>query len=153
MGLVSTGGVHSSMDHLLKLTEIAKEYGLENVFVHAFLDGRDTDPKSGKGFLEKLQDHLQKTTGKIATMVGRYYAMDRDKRWERVKEAYDLMVYGKGIETTDMISALQTSYDENITDEFVKPTVHVDENGQPIGKIEKETWLFSLIIVMTVLKN
>ena len=135
MGLVSTGGVHSSMDHLLKLTEIAKEYGLENVFVHAFLDGRDTDPKSGKGFLEKLQDHLQKTTGKIATMVGRYYAMDRDKRWERVKEAYDLMVYGKGIETTDMISALQTSYDENITDEFVKPTVHVDENGQPIGKI------------------
>lgn len=137
MGLVSTGGVHSSMDHLMKLTEIAREYGLDKVFVHAFMDGRDTDPKSGKGFIEILEKHLQNTTGKIASMIGRYYAMDRDKRWERVKEAYDLMVNGKGQPTTDMVAALQASYDEDVTDEFVKPTVCVDAKGQPVGKIEE----------------
>lgn len=96
MGLVSDGGVHSSLDHLLKLLDISKEYGIENTFVHCFMDGRDTDPKSGKGFIERLTEHMSRSTGKIASIIGRYYAMDRDKRWERVKAAYDLLVKGEG---------------------------------------------------------
>ncbi|MBO5849881.1 MAG: 2,3-bisphosphoglycerate-independent phosphoglycerate mutase, partial [Paludibacteraceae bacterium] len=105
MGLTSDGGVHSSLDHLFKLTEIAQHYELPNVFVHCFMDGRDTDPKSGKGFIEALENQLSKTTGKIASIIGRYYAMDRDKRWERVKEAYDLLVEGKGTPSTNMAEA------------------------------------------------
>jgi len=96
MGLTSNGGVHSSLDHLFKLCDIAKEYGLENTFIHCFMDGRDTDPRSGKGFIEELEAHCAKSAGKIASIIGRYYAMDRDKRWERVKEAYDLLVNGIG---------------------------------------------------------
>ena len=121
MGLTSNGGVHSSFDHLFKLCEIAQAYGIENTFIHCFMDGRDTDPKSGKGFIEQLDAHTQKTAGKIATIIGRYYAMDRDKRWERVKEAYDLLVKGIGAEATDMVQAVQDSYDAGVTDEFIKP--------------------------------
>ena len=135
LGLVSDGGVHSSDRHLYKLCDITKEYGLKDVFVHAFTDGRDTDPKSGYGFIRNLQEHLEKSNGKIASLVGRYYAMDRDKRWERVKIAYDLLVHGKGNESTDLLKEIRKSYDENVTDEFIKPIVMVDDSGEPLGKI------------------
>ncbi|MCM1310463.1 MAG: 2,3-bisphosphoglycerate-independent phosphoglycerate mutase [Bacteroides sp.] len=121
MGLTSDGGVHSSLDHLFALLDIAKHYGLEKVYVHCFMDGRDTDPHSGKGFIEQLQQHMAQSTGQIADIIGRYYAMDRDKRWERVKEAYDLLVEGKGEQATDMVAAMQQSYDNDVTDEFIKP--------------------------------
>ena len=135
LGLVSDGGVHSSDRHLYKLCDITKEYGLKDVFVHAFTDGRDTDPQSGYGFIKDLQDHLDRSNGKIASLVGRYYAMDRDKRWERVKIAYDLLVHGKGNESTDLLKEIRKSYDENVTDEFIKPIVMVDDSGEPVGKI------------------
>ena len=137
MGLVSDGGVHSSLEHLLKLIDIAKEYGVADAYVHAFMDGRDTDPRSGKAFIQELEDHLAVSTGKIASIIGRYYSMDRDKRWERVKEAYDLLVRGKGAPATDMVAAVQASYDAGVTDEFIKPIVHVDENGKPLATIEE----------------
>ena len=136
MGLTSDGGVHSSIEHLYKLAEIAKHYGIENTFVHCFMDGRDTDPKSGKGFIADVEAQLAKSTGKIASIIGRYYAMDRDKRWERVKIAYDCLVNGVGDATTDMVEAMQRSYDEGVTDEFVKPIVRIDENGEVIGRIK-----------------
>lgn len=137
LGLVSDGGVHSSLEHLFKLTEISKEYGIEKSYVHCFMDGRDTDPKSGKGFIQQLEAHLNKTGGKIASMVGRYYAMDRDKRWERVKEAYDVMVNGVGQKVTDTVKAIEDSYAEGLTDEFIKPIVHVDQDGNPLGLIQE----------------
>ena len=121
MGLTSNGGVHSSLDHLLKLLEISKEYGLKNTFVHCFMDGRDTDPKSGVGFIRQLTDDCQKNDAAIASIVGRFYAMDRDKRWERVKEAYDLLVEGKGKQADDMVKAMEESYADDVTDEFIKP--------------------------------
>lgn len=130
MGLTSDGGVHSSLDHLFKLCDIAKEYGIENTFIHCFMDGRDTDPKSGKGFIEQLEAHCSKSTGKIASIIGRYYAMDRDKRWERVKEAYDLLVNGTGKKAGDMVTAMQESYDEDVTDEFIKPIVNANVDGR-----------------------
>ena len=136
LGLVSDGGVHSSMDHLFKLTEISKEYGITKSYVHCFMDGRDTDPKSGKSFIQQLEDHLKTTGGKIASIIGRYYAMDRDKRWERVKEAYDLLVKGVGKPAEDMVKAMEESYADDITDEFVKPIVHT-ENGKPVSVIEE----------------
>ena len=120
MGLTSTGGVHSSLDHLFMLCGISKTYGIEHTYVHCFMDGRDTDPKSGKGFIEQLQAECEKTGCVIASIIGRFYAMDRDKRWERVKEAYDLLVKGEGKQATDMVAAMQESYDEGVTDEFVK---------------------------------
>ena len=137
MGLVSDGGVHSSLDHLFKLCDISKEYGIDKTFVHCFMDGRDTDPRSGLGFIEKLEGHLKESTGQIASVIGRYYAMDRDKRWERVKEAYDVMVNGTGKKATDMVEAVRESYAEGVTDEFIKPIVHVDANGQPVGLISE----------------
>ena len=121
MGLTSTGGVHSSFDHIFALCDIAKEYGLEKVFLHCFMDGRDTDPRSGKGFIEQLTEHCKQSAGTIASIIGRYYAMDRDKRWDRVKVAYDLLVEGKGKQATDMVEAMQESYDADVTDEFVLP--------------------------------
>ncbi len=129
MGLTSNGGVHSSLVHLFKLCDIAKEYNIENTFIHCFMDGRDTDPKSGKGFIEELSAHCAKSAGKIASIIGRYYAMDRDKRWERVKEAYDLLVNGEGKKTADMVQAMQESYDEGVTDEFIKPIVNANVDG------------------------
>ncbi len=137
MGLVSNGGVHSSMEHLLKLCDISKEYGIENTFVHCFMDGRDTDPQSGKGFIETLQQHLDKSTGKIASLIGRYYAMDRDNRWDRVKTAYDLLVKGEGEKIVDPIDAIAKSYAEGVTDEFIKPMAVVDEAGAPVGTIQE----------------
>lgn len=137
MGLVSDGGVHSSLDHLFKLCDISKEYGIDKTFIHCFMDGRDTDPRSGKGFIEKLEKHLETSAGRIASVVGRYYAMDRDKRWERVKVAYDLLVNGIGNTATDIPAAVQSSYDAGITDEFIKPIVTVGSDGEPIGKISE----------------
>ncbi len=130
MGLTSTGGVHSSMDHLFALCDIAKEYGLEQVFVHCFMDGRDTDPESGKGFVASVIEHCRQSAGEVATVVGRYYAMDRDKRWERVKVGYDLLVDGVGRKATDMVEAIQQSYDEGVTDEFIKPIVNANVDGR-----------------------
>jgi 2,3-bisphosphoglycerate-independent phosphoglycerate mutase len=135
LGLVSDGGVHSSLNHLFKLTEISQKYGITKSYVHCFMDGRDTDPKSGIGFIEQLENHLKATGGKIASIVGRYYAMDRDKRWERIKAAYDLLVKGAGKLSENMTGAMKESYAEDVTDEFIKPVVHV-ENGQPVSVIE-----------------
>ena len=129
MGLTSNGGVHSSLVHLFKLCDIAKEYNIDNTFIHCFMDGRDTDPKSGKGFIEELTAYCEKSGGKVASIIGRYYAMDRDKRWERVKEAYDLLVNGEGKKATDMVQAMQESYDEGVTDEFIKPIVNANVDG------------------------
>ena len=133
MGLTSNGGVHSSLDHLFKLCDIAKEYGIDNTFVHCFMDGRDTDPRSGKGFIADLEAHCAQSAGKVASIIGRYYAMDRDKRWERVKVAYDLLVNGIGKKADNMVQAMQESYDEGVTDEFVKPIV----NSQVDGRIQE----------------
>ena len=121
MGLTSTGGVHSSLDHLCALCDIAKEYGLEKVYLHCFMDGRDTDPRSGKGFIETVKAHCEKSAGVIASIIGRFYAMDRDNRWDRIKVAYDLLVNGKGEQATDMVAAMQKSYDNDVTDEFILP--------------------------------
>ena len=130
MGLTSDGGVHSSLDHLFKLIEIGKAYGLKNqVFVHCYMDGRDTDPHSGKGFIEQISKVCADNDAAIASIVGRFYAMDRDKRWERVKEGYDLIVEGKGKQATDMVQAMQESYDEGVTDEFIKPIHNASVNG------------------------
>ena len=129
IGLLSDGGVHSLDKHVYKLCDVAEAYGLDKVFVHAFTDGRDTDPKSGKGFIADVEAHLAKSTGKIASIIGRYYAMDRDKRWERVKVAYDLLVNGEGKQVTDMVQAVQESYDEGVTDEFIKPICNSAVDG------------------------
>ncbi len=138
LGLVSDGGVHSSLDHLKKLLDISKEYGIEESYVHAFMDGRDTDPKSGKGFIEELEAHMEKSTGKIASVIGRYYSMDRDRRWERVKKSYDLLVKGVGEPSTNMVDAVQSSYDAGVTDEFILPIVNVDAHGKPLATIEAD---------------
>ena len=137
MGLVSNGGVHSSLDHLFKLLDISKDFGIENTFVHAFMDGRDTDPKSGLGFIQQLDDKMKTSTGKIASIIGRFYAMDRDKRWERVKEAYDLLINGVGAKSTDMVKSMEESYAEGVTDEFIKPITQVDADGNSVGTIKE----------------
>ncbi len=135
MGLLSDGGVHSMDKHLYYLCDITKDYGLRNVFVHGFGDGRDTDPRSGKGYMKNLLDHLKGSDVRVASFVGRYYAMDRDKRWERIREAYDLVVHGKGEKTADILNAMQGSYDAGVTDEFMKPLVVVNDNAEPVGTI------------------
>jgi 2,3-bisphosphoglycerate-independent phosphoglycerate mutase len=127
---------------------MTKEYGLENVFIHGFGDGRDTDPRSGVGYVQDLQDHLKESNGKIASFIGRFYAMDRDKRWERVKEAYDLVVNGKGSPTVDIVDAMQKSYDEGVTDEFMKPIVVTDKYGIPLGVVKEGD-----VIVFTNFRN
>ena len=137
IGLVSDGGVHSHQTHLHKLCDMAKANGLSDVFIHAFTDGRDTDPKSGLGFISLLQEHLKTSAGKIASVCGRYFAMDRDKRWERVKLAYDLLVKGEGQKVKDILQAISSSYAGNVTDEFFKPIVHVDESGKPLAMIKE----------------
>jgi 2,3-bisphosphoglycerate-independent phosphoglycerate mutase len=136
IGLVSDGGVHSHIEHLKALTTICKHKGIENLKIHAFTDGRDTDPKSGYGYLEELQAHLLTTSGEIASVTGRYYAMDRDKRWERVKLAYDGLVKGEGEYATDVLDAVATSYKNNVTDEFIKPIIKINADGSPAGLIK-----------------
>ncbi|MEE1093196.1 MAG: 2,3-bisphosphoglycerate-independent phosphoglycerate mutase, partial [Prevotella sp.] len=130
MGLTSNGGVHSSLDHLFKLIEIGKEYGLTDTYVHCFMDGRDTDPKSGMGFIKELTDHCAANNAHIASIVGRFYAMDRDKRWDRVREAYNLIVKAEGKKADDMVKAMEESYADGITDEFVKPITNATVNGK-----------------------
>lgn len=137
MGLMSDGGVHSSMEHLFSFITLASQMGINKVFVHCFMDGRDTDPKSGKGYIEKLEAHLNSTTGKIATIVGRYYAMDRDKRWERVKLAYELIVNGDGEKHKSPVDAVEQSYAAGVTDEFIKPIVITDGEGSPVGSLKE----------------
>jgi 2,3-bisphosphoglycerate-independent phosphoglycerate mutase len=137
IGLVSDGGVHSMDTHLYKLCDMTKGYGLEKVYIHALTDGRDTDPQSGLGFVRNLEEHLQHSNGVIASLTGRYYTMDRDKRWERIKVGYDLMVSGIGKPTQNITKAMEESYAEGITDEFIKPIVRVDDGGQPVGLIRK----------------
>jgi len=137
MGLVSDGGVHSHVEHLKGLISIAHKAGIRDLFVHAFLDGRDTDPKSGLEYLKSLTAHLQKNSGKLATVIGRYYAMDRDKRWERVKLAYDLLVNGAGEKTSDALEAVSRSYANNVTDEFIQPLVITTENDQPVATVQE----------------
>lgn len=138
MGLVSNGGVHSHIDHLEALLNAAQDYGVEDVYVHAFTDGRDVDPHSGKYFIAELQAHLAKTGGKLASIIGRYYAMDRDHRWQRVKEAYDLLRFGKGSPSTNAIESIEDSYARGITDEFIKPICMVNGEGKPIATLEKD---------------
>ncbi|MGH2552402.1 MAG: 2,3-bisphosphoglycerate-independent phosphoglycerate mutase, partial [Chitinophagaceae bacterium] len=136
LGLVSDGGVHSHINHLKAILEVCKEEKLKDVFIHAFTDGRDCDPKSGLGFIKELQKYLNNGIGKIASVCGRYFAMDRDKRWERIKLAYDALVHGAGEKATDASAAIEKSYADNITDEFIKPTVILDEQYQPLAVIK-----------------
>ena len=138
LGLVSDGGVHSHINHLFGLLDAANTSGLKNVFVHAFTDGRDVDPKSGYGFITELEQHIENTPAKLASVTGRYYAMDRDKRWERVKLAYDAVVNGKGLKTTDVLKSISSSYQEDITDEFIKPIVVTKDGEEPITTIKNE---------------
>lgn len=136
LGLVSDGGVHSHINHLKAVVDVCKAENFADVFIHAFTDGRDCDPKSGLGFIKDLQQHLNGSVGKIASVSGRYYAMDRDKRWERIKLAYDALVNGKGEKATDAVAAVEKSYNNNITDEFIKPTVIIAEDQQPLATIK-----------------
>ena len=136
LGLVSDGGVHSHINHLKAIVDICKAEGLSDVFIHAFTDGRDCDPKSGLGFLKELQEHLNKSVGKIATVSGRYYAMDRDKRWERIKLAYDALIQGIGELSTDAVAAIEESYRNKVTDEFIKPTVITNKDHRPVTTIK-----------------
>jgi 2,3-bisphosphoglycerate-independent phosphoglycerate mutase len=137
MGLMSDGGVHSLDKHLYSLCDMTKEYGIKNVFIHAFGDGRDTDPRSGIGYMKNLLEHLKSSNGRVASFIGRYYAMDRDKRWERIKDAYDLIVSGKGTKVADIITGMQDSYDSGVTDEFMKAIVVTDDKGNPVGTIKE----------------
>ncbi len=137
LGLVSDGGVHSSMEHLYGLCDTAKKQNFNDLFIHAFTDGRDTDPKSGIGFINELENHLKKSTGKIASVCGRYYAMDRDKRWERIKLAYNMLTNGEGEKFKSAEEAVKSSYDNDITDEFIKPKVITGENNKPIATIDE----------------
>ncbi len=138
LGLVSNGGVHSHTSHLYGLLDAAKDFGLQKVFVHAFTDGRDVDPKSAALDIANLENHMKDSNAKIATLIGRYYAMDRDKRWERVKLAYDLLVENEGTHSTNAVESILNSYAENVTDEFLQPIVMVDANGIPLAKIEED---------------
>ncbi len=136
LGLLSDGGVHSHIDHLFGLLDAANDFGLKNTYVHAFTDGRDVDPKSGLGFLTQLEYHLKNTNSKLATVTGRYFAMDRDKRWERIKLAYDAMVNSVGEQSTNVTATIQKNYDNDVTDEFIKPIVMVDDAGKPVTHIK-----------------
>jgi 2,3-bisphosphoglycerate-independent phosphoglycerate mutase len=137
IGLVSDGGVHAHIDHLKGLCDAAKANGLTQAYIHAFTDGRDTDPKSGLHYLTELREHLQHSVGRIASVTGRYYAMDRDKRWERVKLAYDAMVNGEGEKSKDVLASIIKSYANDVTDEFIRPIIQVDDSGNPVAKIEE----------------
>ncbi|QXP79945.1 MULTISPECIES: 2,3-bisphosphoglycerate-independent phosphoglycerate mutase [Winogradskyella] len=138
LGLVSNGGVHSHIKHLYGLLDATNDYGLENVFVHAFTDGRDVDPKSGAGFITDLEKHLENNSAKVATVTGRYYAMDRDKRWERVKLAYDALVHAEGDKTQNIVQSIKDNYENDVTDEFIKPLIATDANNEPLTTIKDD---------------
>jgi len=138
LGLVSNGGVHSHIKHLYGLLDATNDYGLENVFVHAFTDGRDVDPKSGAGFITDLEKHLENNSAKVATVTGRYYAMDRDKRWERVKLTYDALVHAEGDKTQNIVQSIKDNYENDITDEFIKPLIATDANNEPLTTIKED---------------
>lgn len=138
LGLVSDGGIHSHIDHLKGLLDVAAEHNLKNVFLHAFIDGRDCDPKSGISFIETMQHYMKETTGELATITGRYFAMDRDKRWERIKLAYDAVVNAEGVKSTNALKSIEESYANDVTDEFIKPIIMTDENGQPKTQIKAD---------------
>lgn len=138
MGLVSDGGVHSHINHLKALVEATQDFGLKDVFIHAFTDGRDVDPKSGEFFINEIQNFIKDTTAKLATIIGRYYAMDRDRRWERIKLSYELLINGRGAPSQDAIKSIQESYANDITDEFINPIVMVDDHQKPIATIDKD---------------
>ena len=138
LGLVSDGGIHSHINHLKGLLSAADNYGLEDVYLHAFTDGRDCDPKSGKFFIKSIVDHMNQTTGKLASVTGRYYAMDRDKRWERIQLAYNALVKGEGSMSKNAEECIQASYNKGVTDEFIKPIIMVGENGQPLAVIQND---------------
>lgn len=142
IGLVSKGGVHSNQEHVYAICKLAHEHGLKDVFIHAFTDGRDCDPKSGLAFIKELESQIANTTGKIASIVGRYYAMDRDNRWERVKKAYDALVHATGTHFNSAIEAIESSYANNVTDEFIEPSI-ITENGQPIATIKENDVVIS----------
>ncbi len=142
-GLVSNGGIHSHQDHLHALIDVAANAGIERSYIHAFTDGRDTDPMSGEVFLKKLIEKTKGTHSELVSIIGRYYAMDRDQRWERIKLAYDLLINGKGEESTDLIASLNRSYENGVTDEFIKPIVKINAKGQPIGRLEEGDVLIS----------
>ncbi|MBT6081819.1 MAG: phosphoglycerate mutase (2,3-diphosphoglycerate-independent), partial [Polaribacter sp.] len=137
LGLLSNGGIHAHIDHLKGLLDVATENQIDNVYLHAFSDGRDCDPKSGTYFVNEIQEHMKKSTGELASVTGRYYAMDRDNRWERVKEAYDGVVHGIGTKTTDAIATIQKNYEAGITDEFHKPIIITNEDGSPKAQIKE----------------
>ena len=137
LGLVSDGGIHSHINHIKGVLDVAKENNIDNVFLHAFTDGRDCDPKSGAFFINEMQEYMQKTTGELATVTGRYYAMDRDNRWERVQKAYDCVVNAIGTKTTDAVASIKQNYANNITDEFLEPMIITDENGAPKTSIKE----------------
>lgn len=138
MGLLSDGGVHSHIDHLKGLLEAAEEFGIKDKYVHAFTDGRDVDPNSGIGFIEEIEEHLKVTNGKLASVIGRYYAMDRDRRWERVQKAYNLIVSGQGKKTQDAVKAMRESYDKDISDEFIDPIILTDATGTPVATLKDD---------------
>ena len=138
LGLLSDGGVHSHINHLIGLVDAANDFGLKKTYIHAFTDGRDVDPKSGKGFVKQLNTHLKNTPTKLATITGRYFAMDRDKRWERVKFTYDALVNGTGEASTDVEKSIQANYDNDVTDEFIKPIIMVDDKGKPLATVKDD---------------
>ena len=154
MGLISDGQVHSSLEHLYALLRMAKAHGLENVYVHCFLDGRDTPPSSAIEYVSKLQKQIDEIgVGRIATLVGRYYAMDRDKRWERTQRAYDLLVHGQGERASDPVNAVKRSYERSLTDEFVEPVVIVDASGEPVATIKDDDTVIFFNFRPTALDN
>ena len=138
LGLVSDGGVHSHINHLFGLIDAANEFGIDNLFIHGFTDGRDVDPKSGLNFISQLEKYLDTRTGTLASVTGRYFAMDRDNRWERIKIAYDALVNGNGQLTQQLEASIQNSYDNGITDEFIKPIIKTNKHGTPISKIQED---------------
>jgi 2,3-bisphosphoglycerate-independent phosphoglycerate mutase len=142
IGLLSDGGVHSSQQHLHRLCDIAQDYGLERVYIHALMDGRDCDPRSGLGFMKELTEHLKKSAGQVASVCGRYYTMDRDKRWERIKQGYDLLTAGIGRKARSPEQAIENSYNDGVTDEFIKPVIIVDDNNEPIATLEEDDVFF-----------
>ena len=153
LGLVSDGGVHSHLNHLYGLLDVIDDHGIEKSFIHAFTDGRDVDPKSGYGFISELETRLETSSAQLATITGRYYAMDRDNRWERIKIAYDALVNSEGVHSNNATETIESNYKEGLTDEFLKPIIMVDTNQAPVAKIEEGDVVLFLILEPIVEEN